>query len=264
MEDIFSSLKSLGFNYEDDLEIYLKKEDKCDEGEVSKSEIKFDVNTLLYDKKIDCPVCLRTFSSRVVKAYVLKVKHVDTDGFKIYDGINPYFYDVLVCQICGYSALKSDFLKLPNYKRETILVKVSNKWTGKEYPQVYDCEIAIERYKLALLNAVVGELKDSTKAVLCLKIAWMYRSLEKQEEEKVFLQKALQGFLIAYENERTPIYGLNIYSLKYLIGEIYRRIGDSQNAKIWFGKVILSNAGNKLKEKARDMRELVKEATLVK
>ncbi|MEG1257270.1 DUF2225 domain-containing protein [Clostridium sp.] len=263
MNKIFSSLECLGFNYEDDIELYTKKEEKYDEGTENKKETKIDINTLLYDKKITCPVCLKTFDCRVVKCYVPRVKSKDTDSFRRYEGVNPYFYEVLVCPTCGYAALKGDFHKIESYKREVILVKISNKWQGKEYPQIYDIEIAIERYKLALLNAVLGEFKDSKKAVLCLKIAWMYRLLEKQEDEKEFLERALQGFLIAYEKERTPIYGLSRYSLEYLIGELYRRIGDYINAKIWLGRVITGRADQKLKEKARDMRDLSKELELL-
>jgi len=262
MNKIFSSLECLGLNYEDNIELYAKKEDNQDEGINKKKENKIDINTLLLDKKITCPVCSKTFTCRAVKSYVSKVKSKDTDSFIRYEDVNPYFYEVVVCPTCGYAALKSDFPKIQSYKRDVILMKISNKWQGKEYPQIYDEEIAIERYKLALLNAVLGEFKDSTKAVLCLKIAWMYRLLEKQKDENEFLERALQGFLIAYESERTPVYGLSRYSLEYIIGELYRRIGEYTNAKIWFGRVITGKADQKLKEKARDMRDLSKELEL--
>lgn len=255
---IFSSLEYLGLNYEDNIELYKKKEDKDDKHDKGTKDTKTDINTLLYDKKVNCPVCLQTFSSRVVRAYAPRMKSKDTDAFIRYEGINPYFYEVIACPTCGYAALKSDFQKIEPYKRESILIKISNQWHGKEYPQIYNEEIAIERYKLALLNAVLGEFKDSTKAILCLKIAWMYRLLG-NEEENDFLKRALQGFLIAYENERTPIYGLNRYSLEYLIGELYRRTEDYTNAKLWLSKVILSGADQKLKDRARDMRDLSKE-----
>lgn len=258
MNNIFSSLKSLGLNYRDDLEIYTKKEGKEPLEGKKEKENGEEINKFLYDKKVTCPVCLKSFTCRVVRSNAARVKSKDTDAFIRYEGVNPYFYEVIVCPTCGYSALKGDFAKLKSYKREVILSKIGNQWKGKVYPQSYNVEIAIERYKLALLNAVLGELKDSTKAVLCLKIAWMYRILEKQEDEKEFLKRSLQGLLIAYESEHAPIYGLNRYSLEYLIGELYRRTGDNVNAKLWLGKVILSRADQKLKDKARDMRDLAK------
>lgn len=259
MSKIFSSLKYLGLNYDDNLELYSQQEKEKEKQNGETSDGKTDLSNLLYDKKVTCPVCLKTFTCRVVKSYVARVKSKDSDAFMRYEGINPYFYEVLVCPTCGYAALKSDFQKIQSYKREIILIKIGNQWQGRDYPQTYNEEIAIERYKLALLNAVLGEFKDSTKAILCLKIAWMYRLLEKHEDEKEFLRRALQGFIIAYGNERTPIYGLNMYALQYLIGELYRRTGDYENAKVWLGKVVLSRADQKLKEKARTMRDICKE-----
>lgn len=85
--------------------------------------------------------------------------------------------------------------------------------------------------------------------------------MENETEEKSFLDKALQGFLIAFQKEPTPIYNLDKYSLMYLIGELYRRTGDYGNAKYWMGQVITSiGAPYKVKEKARDMRDLAKKA----
>jgi len=46
MIKIFSSLKSLGLNYEDDIELYTKKEDKYDEETKDKKSTKIDINTL--------------------------------------------------------------------------------------------------------------------------------------------------------------------------------------------------------------------------
>lgn len=256
MNKIFSSLKVLGFNDVEDLEIYSKEEQEKKEKKKEK-EKEIDINTLLYDAKVKCPVCSTQFTSRVVKTSAVRIESRDSDTFIRYKTINPYFYDVWICPICGYANLKADYYKIKSYQKEIIKMKISNQWRGKKYPPIYDAKIAIERYKLALLNAVLGEFKDSSKAIICLKIAWIYRIQECKSEEKDYLRRALEGFLLAYKNEDTPFYGLDSYSLMYLIGELYRRIDDYENANQWFGKVITSiGAGHKIKEKARDMREL--------
>ena len=56
LNKIFSSLKSLGFNDVDNVELYSKeeKEKKSKLKEDKKNEI--DIRTLLYDKKVKCPV----------------------------------------------------------------------------------------------------------------------------------------------------------------------------------------------------------------
>lgn len=259
---VFSSLKSLGFKDVDKLEIYKKKEEKIVKisSKDSGKDKKIDINTLLYDRKVKCPVCGQEINMRVVKSSVARIKSKDTDTFIRYDIINPYLYDVWVCPICGYAALKSEFLKLRSYQIDDIRMKISNQWQGKTYPDIYDEEIAIERYKLALLTAVVADFKDSRKAILCLRLAWMNRILEKENEEQFYLKKALEGFKSAYSNEDTPIYGLDTYSLMYLIGELYRRTGEIDEAIKWFSNVIVSRGANyKTKDKARDMRDLAKE-----
>ncbi len=79
-----------------------------------------------------------------------------------------------------------------------------------------------------------------------------------------YLKKALEGFKRAYSNEDTPIYGLDTYDLMYLIGELYRRTGEIDEAIKWFSNVIVSKGANyKTKDKARDMRDLAKEMKAV-
>lgn len=261
LDNIFSSLKPLGFNDADKVEIY-KQEVKI------KVEVKenkpfctdIDINTLIFDREISCPVCEHNFKTKAVKNNAPRIKSRDTDFLIRYNIINPLLYDVWVCPICGYAALKGDFHKIKKHQRALIIDKVVNNWQGKKYPPILNEHNAIERLKLALFNAVVSDAKNSTKAYICLKIAWIYRLLENYEEEKSFLKKALEGFLIAYSSEYTPFYGLDSHALMYLIGELYRRTDNNKEALLWFGNVIISrNAPFRIKEKARDMKELIKQ-----
>ncbi len=50
----------------------------------------------------------------------------------------------------------------------------------------------------------------------------MYRDLEDKENEMLFLQHALTGFLNAYNKERFPIFELGELTVAYLIAELYR------------------------------------------
>lgn len=262
MKEYFSDFESLGFQNLDDLQIY--KDNSPEYSSKKKIYIKNttdnNINNLLFDKKVICPVCKTDFFARSVKVSAPRIQSRDSDFFIRYYVINPYFYDVWICPKCGYSALKVDFNKIRSYQIEPILKNITSQWNKKTYPDIYDENIAIERYKMALLNSIIMDGRDSTKAMICLKISWMYRLLSDESNEHIFLEKSLQGFLSAYNNEAFPFYGLSRYSLCYLIGELYRRTGDYTNAMLWLGNVITSTiADNKIKEKARDMRELIKE-----
>jgi len=220
-----------------------------------------DTNILnhLFDKQVICPVCNSHFKSKTVKSKSPRVVSKDSDFFIRYSVANPYFYDVLICNSCGYAAMRIDFEKLKIHKKELVFSNVTPKWKPREYPDILDEKLAIERYKLALLNALLLNLPDSTKAMISLKIAWMNRLLDNSTQETLFLKQALEGFNNAYINEIFPIYGLQRDSLMYLLGELSRKLGNYQDALLWFSRTIVStNSSHKVKEMARIGKDSIK------
>ncbi|NSB12657.1 DUF2225 domain-containing protein [Clostridium beijerinckii] len=215
----------------------------------------------LFDKQIVCPVCNSHFKAKTVKSKSPRVISKDSDFFIRYSVVNPYFYDVLICNSCGYAAMRSDFEKLKLHKKELVLSNVTPKWKPREYPHILDEKLAIERYKLALLNAMLIDLPNSAKGMISLKIAWMHRLLDNNIQETLFLKQALEGFNTAYMTEIFPIYGLQRDSLMYLLGELNRRLGNNQDALQWYSKTIVNtNSSYKIKEMARVGKDLIKTA----
>lgn len=219
--------------------------------------------SLLYSKTVTCPVCDDTFKTIAVKASSYRITKKDSDFFIRYSLINPYFYDVWVCNSCGYVAMKADFNVLRSMEIDLVKKSISPKWRKRTYPEIYDVNIAIERYKLSLLNYVIINAKSSKKAINCMKIAWMYRLINTsaaKEMELKFLNQALEGLSDAYYSESFPIYGMDKYSIMYLIGELNRRTGHKEDSLIWFSNVITTpNVKQNLKELARDMKDLILE-----
>jgi len=264
-KNLFSGLEDLGFEDIDKIDIYKKEEEDKAASKASAAQNQLSEEekqkSLLYDKEVTCPVCENIFKARAVKTSAYRILKKDSDFFIRYDVINPYFYDVWQCNVCGYSAMKSDFEKIRNFEIEAVQKKLTPKWRGRRYPEVYDLDIAIERYKLSLLNCVVMETKASKKAMNCLKIAWMHRLKEDEENEQIFLKQALEGFNEAYFNESFPIYGMDNHTVMYLMGELNRRLGNDEEAMKWFSQVITTHGvAQKLKELARDQKDLISEA----
>src|SRR5665647_721700 len=224
--------------------------------------------SLLYSKKVTCPVCDHTFSVSTVKSSANRITKKDSDFFIRYSLINPYFYDVWVCNSCGYSAMKADFNTLRSIEIEQVQKSISPKWHERTYPEIYNVHIAIERYKLSLLNYIIINAKPSKKAINCIKLAWMYRLIDTtdaKEMELKFLNQALEGLSDAYYSEPFPIYGMDKYSIMYLIGELNRRTGHAEDSLIWFSNVITTpNVKQNLKELARDMKDLIKKEEIKK
>lgn len=253
---IFSGLEDLGFTDLNDIEIYQKQEKE----KIHDEKPKLTEDMLLYDKEIVCPVCENKFLARTVKTNGYRMKRKDSDFYIKYEIINPYFYDVLLCNVCGYAAMKADFHKLRQFEIESIQKNITPKWHGRKYPQIYDINIAIERYKLSLLNYSIMDSKSSKKAMNCLKLSWLYRDLGDTKNEELFRENATIGFKDAYLNEQSPIYGMNSITVLYLIAELNRRSGNYDEALKYLGNVITSrDANRKIKNIAMTQKDLIKE-----
>lgn len=258
MDNLFSGLEELGFKNLDSIDLYNQENTKENQNDASvKNEVSSE--NFLYDKSYICPVCGNNFKAKAVKVGKTRLVSKDTDLMPRYENINPLFYDVIICPRCGYSAMIKYFDKIRDEQALLIKSKITPRFKARIYPDTYDIDIAIERYKLALLNAVVKNAKSSEKAYICLKTAWLYRIKESSDEEQKFIEQALIGFKEAYEKEAFPVCGMDRFTLMYLIGELSRRLGNDHEALLWFGKVIVSpNINPRLKELARDQKDLIK------
>ena len=65
-----------------------------------------------YEKKVDCLCCKKTFPTYKVRSKSIKVDHTDTDFCPIYSdsNVNALFYNIFVCEHCGFS-FTEDFSK---------------------------------------------------------------------------------------------------------------------------------------------------------
>jgi len=219
-----------------------------------------NAENFVYDRKVECPVCFSNIKVKAVKSSAVRIISRDSDFMTHYGEPNPAYYDVWLCTNCGYAALSNKFDNVSDLQRKLIKEKISSRWVGdRSYPNLYTPDIAIEMHQLALLNAIVKEARESDKAMICLKTAWLYRLKKDEAGEKRFLQNALEGFINAFEKEPFPVCGMDGATLKYLIGELYRRLGDTSNALLWFSRVLSDrNAKPKIKDMARDQKDLIR------
>ncbi len=124
-------------------------------------------------------MCDNIFKAITVKSSSYRMIKKDSDFFIRYSLINPYFYDVWVCNSCGYVAMKADFNLLRSIEIELVTkIYYRLSGTGECIQKFMMLHIAIERYKLSLLNYVITNAKSSKKAINCMKIAWMYRLID--------------------------------------------------------------------------------------
>ncbi|WP_035767442.1 DUF2225 domain-containing protein [Butyrivibrio sp. NC2002] len=257
--------------YEEPKKAQVKKE------EVKKEVVPLNEETLLFDKKYTCPICDKQFESKTVRSGKVRTKGVDIDLRPDYDEIDQIKYDIITCPKCGYSALARYYGNLTKFQCDEIRSKISANYKEQKFSgTTYSYEEAHMRYELAIATAMVKKAKNSEKAYLCLKMAWLLRGETQRldpnaegyeekkksndEQEKELLKKALDGFVIARQSETPPIAGMDELTLDYLMGALGLETGDFDVANKMVGSIITSRTANsRLKDKAKDLKDKIKE-----
>ncbi len=189
----------------------------------------------LFQVKVKCTYCENTFQTSRVRPSFKRAVKTDSDFCLHYKDVNPEFYVVRVCPFCGYASTENFSDKLSPKHRSLFREKIGDKWDMRDYSGERSYEDALQTYKLALLCA---QLKDESPRIISgilHHIAWLYRYKGAEEQEKRFLQHALDAYIKTYETEGSD---LNNARLMFLIGELNRRLKNYKEAVKWFGRII--------------------------
>ena len=242
--------KSKIFDFE--LDMQGDKEGGASGGEKAEA---FNIESYVYPKQFNCPVCDNSFKTNVVKESRLRVLSVEFDLHPACHPIDPNFYDVIICPKCGYAAVKDYFYNIMTRQAELILKEIAPKYIAQNYPTMLDVDMAIERYELALLNSMIKNGKDGEKAYICLKLMWFHRIKCDVDNQKLFAELTLKGFSSALIKDDLPIMGLNGDTITYLLGALYMLLGDKKSALRFLSDVVVSKtASDRLKDRARGLK----------
>ncbi|MBA2686775.1 MAG: DUF2225 domain-containing protein [Gemmatimonadaceae bacterium] len=155
-----------------------------------------------------------------------------TDFHERATGTQPLAYLVHMCNECGFSGGVRDFtpeVEVSPVVREHVLtrlasVKTSNEATGSE------------KYEAAAKVAEWQGMESRHIADLLLRAAWCCVDEGDVEAERYFRRHAAWAFEKALENYDT-IPREERAVITYLIGELWRRVGDLTQAGAWFGLI---------------------------
>lgn len=214
---------------------------------------------LIYEKEMECPLCKGIIKKKCVKGSKNKLKETDYDLCPHYEKINPLFYEVVVCEYCGFAQINKKTEMPTAAESERICKHVSMKFSGRNYSEFYTAEEAIDRYKLSLLNAIVRNGSEGEKAYIALKIGWIYREMGNEEEEFRFLEEARNGFIKAYQKEGFPIFELQEETVSYLVAALSYRIGDYKRIYEWIEGLLKNRQLDpKLKNRCFDLLNMAR------
>ena len=280
MAGILSGLKSLGLDKLEGLEIFEDEEKKglkIQKKAEAKEPAVLEEKDLIYDKTFTCAVCDKEFSSKIMKTGKAKLIATDIDLHYRYENIDAIKYDVVTCPKCGYSALLRYFPMTTSAQAKLIKANVYGKVKLSPISgETYSYEDMLERYKLALVCSIVKRAKDSEKAYVCLKNAWLLRGYaeelevkneltdeQRQElktQELEYIQNALDGFINAVQRESFPICGLDVLTIDSLIAALAFQVGKDDIAARKVAEILVSNAANeRVKNRARELKRMILE-----
>lgn len=211
---------------------------------------------VLYDKTYTCPICEEAFKAKSIRVGKNQLLTVDEDLYAHYAIVNPLLYDVITCPNCNYSATVKNFDKLLPRQKEWLQANLVSVFTHPiSFGEYTSTEEAIHKHKLALLMAINKKSKIGEQSYLALHIAWLYRDLGDEVNEKLFLQKAFTGFSESLETETTPIIGLDEYTIMYILAAIAFKL-DEIDASKKFLSVLLTTSGlsSRIKDRALDLK----------
>ena len=270
---LLSGLSNMGLGKLEGADIY-EEEKKPEVKAAAKEEAPFDENDVLFDKSAECPICGKSFSYRAVRTGKARLLGQDQDLRPKYDKFDPAKYDVVVCPYCGYAALIRYFTALPDAQVKLVKAGIGGKVHGVSNPPIFSYDDAIQRYQLALASSIVKRAKDSEKAYVCLKMAWVIRGKKESlpldtenydevmkgltDDEFEALKFAYDGCVSARQKESFPIAGMDEITIDYLIGVLAAKFGEFDTAQKMIAGILMNKAANnRIKDRARDLKEQV-------
>lgn len=278
--NLLSGLEKFGFqqlNTENLFEDEKKEEDGQDNALLDKKKEEHTEVEFLLDKSVRCPVCDRTFKTRMVKNGRVRRLEPDFDLRPRFQHIDTIKYDVCSCPSCGYTAMNRYFSNLSAGQIKLLEEGVRKQFKSPlviqdEPMEAYSYEKAIERYKLALYSTLVKKGKTSEKAYECLKISWLYRGWQEEmaaseqqdeqiveeyhKEEILYYEQAYEGFLKAIVTENYPMCGMDESTVNLLVAHMAFRLEHMDVASRFVAFVLTSQVSSRAaKERALELKD---------
>jgi len=277
MSNLLSGLGKFGLGNLSEMKLFEEPEEKKEEAKEVKPKVPEETEFLV-PKTVECPACDNKFTELTMKANKARLIGSDRDLRPRYENFDSVKYGVISCPNCGYTVLSRYFAPLSPTIRQLIKANISDAFIKREdKPTTYTYEDAFARHQLCLANAIVKKAKDSEKADVCWKTAWVIRAMaenldktaadyeatlkELQTQEDTFLKNAYDGFMKARTGENYPISGMDESTLDYLLATLSIRFKQYDVASRMVSGILASPSANaRIKDKARDLKEELKNA----
>ncbi len=186
--------------------------------------------TTVFPEKTQCPIC----DTAITVYYIGSTNNFggqSTDFRSHAAGTDPLHVVVSQCGDCGYSDYSNYFIK-PRDLSEAVKARIREEIKPSKqalHSRIYETIAQIAQIR----GANSFEIADTY-----LKTAWCCDDEDDHDGEIAFRKLAIKNFIAALEDDELEN---NQMPITYLVGELYRRIGDAENARLWFDRVITAD-----------------------
>jgi uncharacterized protein (DUF2225 family) len=197
-----------------------------------------DLDKLLYDVNVNCPVCAEAFRAQRVRKSALIPDGRDTDFYVRYRDFDPTDYSIWQCPSCGYANADTSFDEVNPAERH-VLREALKAVQPLAVPRERDLATVMALFERAVFAARARN-SHSRAAGLYLRMAWVHRREGNAADERTYLEQAFSSYLEAYQSEPFPLGKMSELTVQYLLGELARRLGRYNEAVQYFAGVTQS------------------------
>ncbi|MBI4180068.1 DUF2225 domain-containing protein [bacterium] len=188
---------------------------------------------LIWLKETACPVCGSKFQSENIRQNKLMQVTVDEDFHPHFEPLSPLYYSVVVCPDCYYAERRQNFEELKGKTLGAVKAgggSLRQLGAGFNFRSIRNFALSIKSFELGALTAQIKSEPSDVIGGMFLRAAWTCRESGDESLENVYLRKTLEYYEKAYMNEATEFGQLGTCGFQYMMGEIYRRLGNLEKA----------------------------------
>jgi uncharacterized protein (DUF2225 family) len=177
---------------------------------------------------ITCPCCGKKYVADIMYSTIWSGE-VSTDLLRFTMGKMPVNFLVHTCPACGWSGQEERPAPVPPEVQRFIRESITPRLKGRDVPPWRKWEYH------ALIRQAAGE-DDFELGSIYLLAAQCARLGEEYDEEKRYRLRSIEHYVKAIKEENVP--DDSVYQTTYLVGELYRRVGDTWKSREWYQKVL--------------------------
>jgi CRP-like cAMP-binding protein/uncharacterized protein (DUF2225 family) len=189
-------------------------------------------------ENVSCPVCFSAFSARLLQVD-RRLKYRNYWLREFYDGLEPLWFKQIGCPQCSFAAPFDRFIEIGQLGRQYLKAGEAMRkgFVDLSTMKEYGYEYVLALYRLALLSI---EEKDENLEILAqtaLELSWLYGDIQKLDEERETLKKALV-YLEEINTKESQLKPDLLQGSFYFQGLIHLRFGNNKKALGFFEQTL--------------------------